>query len=54
MDTEPDKCPEKVWAPGAYTWHRCGRKIKAEGLCGIHLNRKHREEKSFYKAGGMK
>lgn len=37
---EIETCPARVWNSTGWGSHVCGRKIKAEGLCGIHHRQK--------------
>jgi len=44
--SDQERCRVSVVTPGGFAWHVCGRKVKEDGLCGIHLRaRKVREEK---------
>lgn len=38
-----ERCQVKILVPGA--WHVCDRPVKAEGLCGLHLEAKRFREK---------
>lgn len=45
-----EQCAESVWGRGEWHPHKCGRQVKADGLCGLHLTAAKRRAESEKKS----